>query len=204
MSILRTLLLLAVGLTPGNVCAASFFAGSVLANSVQTKMVGDQMIVTNHWSALVAPLAIGLGMLGLGLVIASGRLKMKAKRLLLGALLILLGLAFSVGPLLSTPYERVTADRERLVIHEGVLGQGFVKTVVMEELQSISVSKAWRRTGTSHARKQMTIVKFTLHNNETVYLKSYRGLRQPALEHFLRLAAEAGIPVEDLREEEEE
>ena len=158
---------------------------------------------TPHWAEMLLPVAIGLGLLALGVPIVTGRLPIgRGKPTVLGSLLTMMGLFFFLGAVLTYPFEQVAVGPTELVIAEGVLGKGASQTVDLTTLDAIELYPARRSLSGGRGNRLATIMRCHAKNGETEEIAMEGELREAALPTAIKQARELGVNVVDHTTEE--
>ncbi len=165
---------------------------------VQTQQEGERLIFTQHWSLCAIFVVIGLAVLSLGVPMLTGRLKSKGKTRVAGLLFTLIGLVFSIGPLLTAPYSYVALDRESLYIQGGLFGTSKM-SVDLKDVKEVDIHQVRRSGGSRKRRKRrrIAIVTFVPRHGDPTTVNMSSDTRAAALKHLIELAPELGIEIDD-------
>ena len=180
----------------------AFIIGGLLcvltAGCVRQSEANGVVTFTPHWVDMLLPVAIGLGLLGLGVPIVTGRLPIgRGKPLVLGTLLTLAGLFFFLGAVLTYPFERVSVTPTKLLIAQGVLGKGIAETIDLTTLDAIELFEARRSRAMSRGVSLTTIMRCHAKSSEINDVDMEGELRAAALPTVIKRANELGVKVFD-------
>ncbi|MBL9165025.1 MAG: hypothetical protein JNL18_20010 [Planctomycetaceae bacterium] len=177
---------------------ASACLGLACAGCIRQTEIDGIVTFTPHWVDMLLPVAIGLGLLGLGVPIVTGRLPIgRGKPLVLGSLLTMMGLFFFLGAVLTYPFEHVTVSPTQLVIAEGMLGKGISQTVDFNRLDAIELFDA-RGSGTGpRGTSVVTVMRCHAPGGEIDDVAMEGALRAAALPVVVQRAGELGVKIID-------
>ncbi|QDU86998.1 hypothetical protein Pla175_03520 [Pirellulimonas nuda] len=175
----------------------------LLSGCVRVVEEPGQTVWAYSWFACLAPVAVGLGVMGCGVRLIRGDWKLGNKPHRLGWFLLAVG-TLAVGAVAATtPFARVTVSDQRLTIQEGLIGVGVTQQVDLQQVASIDLYRASRkRVGKKkRGRRIVTYAEFTSRDGTTQEVFMGGDLRGPALQRVLEIAQQRGVAITDRRAE---